>query len=85
MHAKNKQAHEVFRMFFQRFKERCKTEGFRPDTIRTLNQTLSLWIQEHIVKIDTQLKPCLQETKPQSLLAGAGSTGKVDQEPRAVA
>ena len=59
-HAKNKQAHEQFMMFFQRFKERSLAEGFRQDVIRTLHQTISLWIQEHIVKVDTQLKPCLK-------------------------
>jgi len=59
-HAENKRAHEQFREFFLRFKERCKTEGLRPDVLRSLHQTLSSWIQEHILRVDTQLKPCIK-------------------------
>ena len=59
---KNKQAHALFLTFFNRFKERCRTEGFRPDAIRDLHKTLSMWIQEHIVLVDTQLKPCIAAT-----------------------
>jgi len=60
VHAKNQEAHAQFIMFFQRFKERTRTEGFRQDVIRTMHQTISLWIEEHILKVDTQLKPCLK-------------------------
>ncbi len=82
MHAKNKDAHGMFLTLFQRFKERCKTEGLRPDMIRALHQTLSLWIQEHIVKIDTQLKPCLKEGDPESPLAGANPIHTQNSENR---
>ena len=70
VHAKNQQAHEVFLMFFQRFKERTKAEGFRPDVLRVLHQTISLWIQEHILQVDTQLKPCIAAAAEPVLVTG---------------
>jgi hemerythrin len=59
VHAANKQAHETFLAFFKQFKEDTRRNGIRPDAIRTLHQTISQWIQEHILRVDTQLKPCL--------------------------
>jgi hemerythrin len=59
-HAQNKQAHERFLALIQQFKERCRTEGFRLDVLRSLHQTLSSWIQEHILQVDTQLRPCIK-------------------------
>lgn len=59
-HAQNKQAHEQFRKFFQEFNERCRTEGLHLEVLRQLHQKLSSWIQEHILVVDTQLKPCLK-------------------------
>ncbi len=70
-HAKNKQAHEQFRMFFHQFKVQCKTEGFRPHALRTLHQTINLWIQKHILKVDTRLKPCLKSKHPTAVLVAA--------------
>lgn len=69
-HVKNKQAHEVFMMFFQRFKERTLTEGFRPEVLRSMHQTMSLWIQEHILQIDTQLRPCFAAAAEPALVTG---------------
>lgn len=60
VHARNRQAHECFLNFLQEFKERCKKEGFRLDVLRKLHETLSGWIQEHILQVDTQLKPSLK-------------------------
>jgi len=59
-HAKNKQDHEHFLKFFHEFKERCAKEGLRQDVLRSLHQSLSSWIQEHILQVDTQLRPCLK-------------------------
>lgn len=59
-HAKNKQAHGEFMAFFKLFKEETRHKGFRPDAVRTLHQTISLWIEEHILIVDIQLKPCLK-------------------------
>jgi len=60
VHAANKSAHEMFMAFFKQFKEDIRHKGFRPDVIRTLHRTMNQWIQEHILRVDTQLKPCLK-------------------------
>ena len=60
VHAKNKQAHAVFLAFFEQFKEITRHKGFTPDVVRGLHETLSQWIQQHILQVDIQLKPCLQ-------------------------
>jgi hemerythrin len=59
-HAKNKQAHEEFLKFIHQFKERSEKEGLRPDVLRSLHRSLSSWIQEHILQVDTQLRPCIK-------------------------
>ena len=59
-HAANKQAHEAFMAFFKQYKKHTRHKGFHPDAVRTLHQTMSLWIEEHILRVDTQLKPCLK-------------------------
>ena len=58
-HQKNKQAHENFRQMFQRFKAHAKKEGFRTEMLIELNQTINAWVQDHILRVDTELKPCL--------------------------
>ena len=59
-HQKNKEAHQQFKAFFQSFRERYRAEGFRPEVLKSLHLTASVWIQEHILQIDTQLRPCIQ-------------------------
>jgi hemerythrin len=59
-HQKNKLAHEQFRGFFQNFKERYKAEGFRREVILSLHQVAKQWIEEHILQVDTQLRPCIK-------------------------
>jgi len=59
-HAQNKRAHEQFMEFFQEFKQCCRAEGFHPDLLRRLHQKLSSWIQEHILSVDIQLRPCIK-------------------------
>lgn len=56
-HEKNCQAHERFREMFARFKEKSRKRGFRLELLVELNQTINTWIQDHILRIDTQLKP----------------------------
>ena len=63
-HAKNKQAHGEFMEFLKQFKEHTRHKGFRPDAVRTLHQTMSQWIEEHILQVDIQLKPCLKGDNP---------------------
>ena len=58
-HAANKQAHEEFLAFFKQFREDTRRKGIQPSAIRTLHQTISQWVEEHILRVDMQLKPCL--------------------------
>lgn len=55
----NKEAHQKFALFFQKFKRQFELEGFRPEVVKELHDTCSRWIQEHIMQIDVQLKPCI--------------------------
>jgi hemerythrin len=58
---KNQEAHQNFKQMFQRFKLNVHKEGFRLDMLKELNQTINVWIQDHILRVDTQLKPCLEK------------------------
>jgi hemerythrin len=60
-HKRNKEAHEQFRTFFKEFKERYRVEGFRREILLDLYQTLSQWIEGHILAVDTQLRPCIKD------------------------
>ena len=59
-HAENELAHRAFLWFFQKFKLRLKAEGYHPALARELHKSCSLWIRRHILRIDVQLKPCLE-------------------------
>ena len=58
-HQKNLAAHQNFKQLFQRFKRRSQKEGFRLEMLVELNQTINAWIQDHILRVDTELKPCI--------------------------
>lgn len=58
-HAQNQQAHQKFRDFFDAYIQQSKQEGFQLDLIRKLHQTASAWITEHILRVDTCLRPCV--------------------------
>ena len=58
-HAKNKADHTVFIAFIARFKAEVRYKGLRPESLANLHQSMSQWIQEHILQVDTQLLPCL--------------------------
>jgi hemerythrin len=60
----NKKAHHDFLQFFWEFKLRFDSEGCRPEIVRELHATCSSWIQQHILQIDRQLKPCLSRPAP---------------------
>ena len=62
----NKKAHHDFLQFFRKFKMRFDSEGCRPDIMTELHATCSSWIQQHILKIDRQLKPCLSRSSTSS-------------------
>ena len=59
-HARNKQAHEKFMIFINDFHERYQMVGIRQENLKNLHATLSLWIEEHILQIDVQLKMCMK-------------------------
>ena len=61
VHALNQQEHGRFRGFIRDYKRLCKIEGFKVELLRNLHKVVSTWITEHILKIDTQLKPCIQK------------------------
>ena len=58
-HQKNKEAHRKFLVFFRQFKRHFEAEGCRPAVLLELHESCSNWIQQHIMQIDVQLKPCL--------------------------
>jgi hemerythrin len=58
-HAENRQEHERFRSFIRDYKRLCEIEGFKVELLRNLHGVMGTWIKDHILKIDTQLKPCI--------------------------
>ena len=58
----NAKAHRAFLEFFRKFKLRFEVEGYRPEVVQELHESCSAWIQQHILRIDVQLKPCLNRT-----------------------
>ena len=58
-HKKNQQAHQNFKQMFQRLKAHSKKEGFRLEMLVELNQNINAWVQDHILRVDTELKPCV--------------------------
>jgi hemerythrin len=59
-HQQNKEQHQQYRDFFHNFKQRYTAEGFRPEVLKELHETASAWIENHILRVDRQLKPCLK-------------------------
>jgi hemerythrin len=66
VHTKNLQEHERFREFIRAYKSRCEAEGFRVELLNNLHRAIRTWIEEHILKIDTQLRPCIALSAPKS-------------------
>jgi hemerythrin len=60
-HAENQREHERFRGFIQDYKRLCEHQGFKVELLRNLHQVMISWITEHILKIDTRLKPCIKK------------------------
>ena len=59
--ATNQQEHQRFRGFIKNYKRACEIEGFKVELLRNLHEAMREWIVQHILKIDTQLKPCIQK------------------------
>ena len=58
----NQLAHRAFLAFFRKFKLRLEVEGYHHEVVQELHDACSAWIQQHILRIDVQLKPCLNQT-----------------------
>jgi len=55
---KNREEHEKFRGFIRQYKELSRRQGYNVELLRNLHEKMQSWIQEHILKIDIQLKGC---------------------------
>jgi hemerythrin len=60
-HRHNMQEHENFRHFIRDYKRLCELEGFKLNLLDNLHAEMSNWIKDHILKIDTRLKPCIRQ------------------------
>ncbi len=67
--AANRTAHANYRAIFSGYKKQCEIHGFTWEICRQLHAAASLWVGEHILKIDTQLRPCLPDNPPPALKA----------------
>lgn len=56
---RNQQEHELFRAFIHDYRRHSEAEGFRPELLKKLHAAMKGWIEEHILKVDTQLRPHL--------------------------
>jgi len=52
----NKKMHGEFLVFFRNFLQRLDAEGCRPAVVKELYDYCSVWVQQHILRIDTQLR-----------------------------
>lgn len=60
VHGQNQEAHEEFRGFIREYKRLCEVRGFKVELLRDLHAAMCSWIQDHILRIDTRLKPCIK-------------------------
>jgi hemerythrin len=57
-HFENKKAHTEFLDYFRQFNRQLAIEGYHPDAAKELHNACAVWIQRHILRVDTQLKGC---------------------------
>ena len=69
VYAQNEREHARFRGFVRDYKRRCEAEGFQVELLHHLHKAMRTWIEEHILKIDTQLRACI----PPARQSGAGA------------
>ena len=62
-HQINQTAHLDFLAAVEKYQKKCRTAGFRLEVLRELHQFMLGWLQEHIMRIDVQLKPCIAASK----------------------
>ena len=56
----NQQEHELFRAFIRDYRRVCGIQGFKVELLKKLHEAMRGWIVQHILKVDTQLRPCLR-------------------------
>jgi hemerythrin-like metal-binding protein len=57
--AANKQAHDGFVAFVDRIRAECDEHGVTVSRALELQDGLGSWLQDHILRTDTTLKPCV--------------------------
>jgi hemerythrin len=57
--AANKQAHAAFLQTFKGISDRVESEGVTDALAIETQQEVANWVRNHIVKIDTKLRPCV--------------------------
>lgn len=58
-HQKNMDAHRQFLAAVVNYKKKFQASGFRAEVMRELHQFMQNWLQQNIMRIDVQLKPCI--------------------------
>ena len=58
-HEKNRREHERFRDFIRNYRKQCELEGFKVELLKNLHGVIRSWIEQHILRVDTQLRPCI--------------------------
>ncbi len=56
----NKEAHRQFTETFTRLWEDSMSKPITADTVAHLQEALGTWLANHIMKVDTALKPCVK-------------------------
>jgi len=59
-HAQNQQAHAQFCDVIHEYKSGFEKHGFKLELLKALHEYMERWIQDHILQIDTQLRPCME-------------------------
>lgn len=59
--ARNKQAHATFIQIFKGYRKRLMEEGATTSLVIEVQQKMSDWIRNHIVRTDTHLRECVRE------------------------
>jgi len=72
-HAQNQQEHERLRGYIRDYNKLCEIEGFNVKLLKNLHVAMQNWITEHILKIDTQLRPCIPPSERGDSVAVLGS------------
>ncbi len=58
-HRLNLDAHRQFMVVLETYHAQFQFHGPRLENLRSLHEFMHRWIQQHIMRIDVQLKPCL--------------------------